>query len=184
MNVLEGVQYRNVKGSPNAWLAPVYEDWQDVPEGMVKFPGKTEFRMKPKNAYILHTKKNNMNVDLSHTTLDKAISELKSYVNEGKSVTIERVETTPDIFVEMTNRNVQFNASGGDWQYFRDYRFSGYSTEVVFRIRPDYYHVVNTIDHNISGQLKFDDIEKLAKAVDNRIRTDGLDFSVTKVKYV
>lgn len=184
-NILEGVQYRSVT-VPFADLTPskgmdIFDiikggGWTDVEDGRVVFPTKTEFRYKPEKIFQLHegttyrtfTDRNLLNMAIK----DRLDNEQTVQVSIGETASSKR--SNPKLQTFDGKAWVSVVISGAPCHF-------SYATK--FRIRPDYYHTVTTNDLLVTGTVTFHDIDELAKYVDNRIRTNGLDFSVKKVRY-
>lgn len=185
-NILEGVQYRTANLVHADRLPSKGFDifdlvrgagWTDIEAGQVSFPANTEFRMKPVKVFHLHEGAT-YRTFTDRASLDKAIAEK---LENEQTVQVSMGETTS---TKLSADNLQV-FDGKTWTSTQIGGHSvRYSYAAKFRIRPDYYHEVTTIDPLIRGSVSFHDIDELTKYVDNRIRTNGLDFSVKKVRYL
>lgn len=187
MTVLKGLQYRT-HTSP-AFSAQPYSGadmfdlvrgggWIDVPEGKNEFPIHTEFRMKPLTVYRVHENLKYVTYR-NKTSLMEAISKK---IDAGDNIQVSLVEeaTTKftDPLLQVYRQDKWTNISIGDKPVKLTYASK-------FRLRPDFYYTVSTINNPlITSHIDFEEADKLAEYVSNRIRTNGLDFSVRKVKYV
>lgn len=186
INILEGVQYRtntvshaNLTPSKGWDMFDLFQGggWEDVKPGEITFPANTQLRMKPELVYKTHGGATPGTFNNRATLLDEINKKLDK--KETVQVTVE----------EKTSSKVSDSLlqvfDGKSWKYVV---ISGNTTVFTyapkFRLRPDHYHRVMTLDGVIKGELEFYDTDELAKYVDNRIRTNGLNFSVTKVKYL
>lgn len=181
-NFLAGMQYADRKKPFPSWNdspSDVYYMWKDVTDPNIVFASGTRIRMKPEYDYHLVV---NDGGPMHFGHKDTLMTAVARHVLNGDTVKISSAPSTRSAKI----KNLQANTMdrNGDWQ---DYSLGAsplvVSRPMVFRIRPDHYHIVDSIDPINKGSLDFHDIEKLAKYVDNRIRTNGLDFSVRKVKY-
>lgn len=184
-NILESVQYRtntvsyaNVTPSKGWDMFDLFQGggWEDVPVGKTSFPTNTQFRMKPEMVYKLHE-------GASYRTFANRSSlmvEINKKLDAGDTVSVSSGEQTS---TKHSNPLLQV-FDGVKWA---SVNISGqpavFAYAANFRLRPDHYHKVVTQDSLVKGEIDFHDIDKLAAYVDKRLRTNGLDFSVKKVKY-
>lgn len=189
-NILEGIQYREPMLKFPHWnprdpysINDTYGDWQDIPEGLVTFGDKTQLRAKPTFSYDVSVESS-----VTYTTYkskDAAMSAIANLIATGERVSIVPSTKIADI-TNFQSRKLQYYISVPNAQWIDLAGLGSVLTlpgKVKFRVRPDYYHVVDSIDPVSRGSVSFHDVDELAKYVDNRIRTNGLDFSVKKVKY-
>ena len=185
-NILEGVQFREPNAKFPHWnrtdeyaRTETYGIWQDVPAGRVEFSAKTQFRSKP----VLSFRVTTQGSTTTHQDKDAAMSFVAQSIHNGYDVSIVCMPSpTPTIIGP--DRKLQCTDQKGAWHFVTISSTFTLDTNSTFRIRPDFYHTVDTHDPLIKGTVSFHDIEELAKYVDKRIRTDGVDFTVRKVKYV
>lgn len=179
--LLEGLQYR-ASTEHNQSFRDTGKDWLDIPEKMISFPAHTQFRIKPLTTYQVSVSLNTT----THTDIAVVHKVTANLLEQGQSYQVSVFDKTP----AWTRTNLQFrqpdSASKSEWQDATKLLGANplrmtYATE--FRQRPDHYHVVDTLDTVVRGSVVFHDIEELAAYVDKRIRTNGLDFKVSKVKY-
>lgn len=183
-NILEGVQFREPLIKFPHWnpkdpyvLNDTYGDWTNVPEGKVSFSKGIQLRCKPSVSYKVTI--------LSSTTIHKdknaAMSVVAQALESNKTAMISAVEGA--LLTIGPDRKLQYKTGTSKWQGITIASSFTVDATYTFRIRPDFYHIVDSTDPISRGSLDFHDIEDLAKYVDNRIRTNGMDFRVTKVKY-
>lgn len=188
-NHFKDVEYRELVGAPG-WAPPVYKEWTPVPASIqnMRFASGTQFRMKPTVSYAVEfnaTKEvaGYSTYDVKQNAVDFVATLLE---NSTDPISVKRVEISKDFHTELFNRNVQFRILGTatKWQSISGFQTEGYNGELSLRVRPDYYYRVSTIDNLVVGHVEFDDVERVAEYVNNRIRTEGLDFQVRKIRYV
>jgi len=181
MTVLKGLQFRTNTapyGGSDMFALVRGGGWVDVPEGKNSFHANTEFRMKPLTEYRLHE-------NLTYKTIRNKTSlmeEISKKIDAGDNIQVSQVEVATTKFTDpllQVKKNDQWvNISIGD----KPVKLIYAST---FRLRPDFYYQVTTIGNAlVTGSVEFEDADKLAEYVNNRIRTNGMDFSVRKVRYV
>lgn len=182
-NPFKGMQYADRRKNFPSWNdkdSDVYYEWKDVEQADMVFATSTRIRMKPETVYHLHVAGNSQ-VFYNKDTLMSAVA---SHVVKDQEIRIvPGVSPLATISVPKLQMK-RYGVDSGDWTDIKvgsSPIVLNYAT--VFRIRPDYYHVVDSIDPINRGSVAFYDIDKLANYVNNRIRTNGLDFSVKKVKY-
>lgn len=180
---LTGVQYRTLKAQfpSTVWRQDLdYEDWQDVDNMNQVYSTGTQFRMKPKYKYEVTID----GVTRQHNDKDKAMSSVAEALSLGMKTAINRLDETPDLIEFLFNKNVQWSAVGSDrWQSATYLSTAGLPNRTQLRIRPDNFFGVK---HNVLNgtEITFDSVDKLAKYVDNQIRTGSTDFTVRSIKYV
>jgi hypothetical protein len=186
-NILAGVQFCAPHAKFPHWnpqdpyvLNDTYSDWQDVPAGTVSFSKGTKLRAKPSPSYEVFLSDGTSS---KFRTKDSAMSEVARALEIGRTA---KIVTVNDRINSMgTERKLQYKTPSMDgWSNFSVSSPFTLQTSYTFRIRPDHYHRVTTISGNTAADIEFFDIDALTKYVDNRIRTNGLDFKVIKVKYV
>lgn len=182
-NPLKGLQYRTYK--PNQFVTYLdgednYEEWKDVENLNEAFPSGTQLRIKPE--YVYRVEDDTFVRDF--TDKDKAMSYLAGLVEGGKAPAIRRDEKSTNLEDFLMSRHVQFSIGNGKWQpltYMNAHRFSN---RTFLRIRPDEYFVVSASSGISKAELRFEDVESLAKYLNDKVRTGMYNFSVRSVKYV
>ena len=190
-NFLKDVEYRYLSKGGYSVAGNGFTEWEPVNRIDRVFPEGTVFRVTPYTEYEISTDEG---VQEKFRNKDKALSSVARLVTDGHEVTIQGNVYVPDVKLRLVENKVEFrtrstNKAGtvvthGDWYNF--YTFSleyGYAQEIELRQRPDFQYKVTTIDDVISGEVSFDDVDKLTQYLDNRIRTNGMDFSVRRVPY-
>lgn len=185
-NFLAGAEYRFPRNGGIAFN-PQWTEWMAIEYPTQVFPEATQFRMKPVIKYAVASESTSTVFDFE----DDALNEVAEQIRLQKQVTLTKREVTGNFKETFSGKNLQFRnllgeLSPASWQDFSNFNPAGfgYAWNVEFRIRPDYQYEVNTLDGPVSGKQQFDDLEEVIKYVDNRLRTNGLDFSVKKVKNV
>lgn len=186
-NPFDGVQFReHSKGDKISWSSepPTFAtEWADVGDRR-EFAKGTEFRMTPRTHYQVSLPQTKAAV---YTTKKDVMTAIAIALEAGQFIEVTPIPVETDLGATMAARRIQYIVSDdrvvSSWQGFRALA-SVTLSPITLRVRPDHYHRVVTRDGLISGEVDFDDIERLAKYVDNRIRTNGLDFSVTRMAYV
>jgi hypothetical protein len=188
-DVMKNIQYRSPKEKVAGWQIPTYGDWTpfEVTENYKEytFPSHTQFRLKPVIKFEVHLPDGSVG---TFGDKDNAMFRVAELIDEGCKVTVQRVECSRlrPIQQELEGKNVQWRTAD-KWHPITTFNAQGYEFPVRLRVRPDYYHTVRTINTlgsmPVTSFIDFTDIEDLAKYVDNRIRTNGFDFSVVKVNY-
>lgn len=187
-NILEGVQFREPNPKFPHWnttdeyaRTETYGIWQDVPEGRVQFSAKTQLRSKPTFNYKVTA--NGKSTTFNHK--DEAMSAVAQNIFNGYETIIHPIESVYPKIIGADRKLQHRNNTGGTWIDVTIGTPFTCTAALTFRIRPDFYHVVDSAESpRIMGSVKFHDVDELAKYVDNRIRTEGVDFTVRKVKYV
>jgi hypothetical protein len=186
-NILAGLQVATQKPSMHGTYVPTWSAFSPAASGVVKFSGPTRFIADSVITFEVTYYHDNISNTDTFSSKDKAFDFMGNKLEDGYSVSCRKRELTPAIDDVIKGRKLQYRVLSGvfnnNWndltRMSNELTFNG---GVEFRIRPDYFHVVTTISIT-SGSITFEDIEDLAKYVDKRIRTNGLDFYVRKVKY-
>lgn len=182
-NPLAGLQYRTYKA--NQFVTYIdgdgnYEEWKDVENLNDYFPSGTQLRIKPE--YVYQVADDTFVKDF--TDKDKAMSYLAGLVEGGKAPTIRRDEKSTNLADFLESKRVQFSTGNGKWQPFTYMNAHRFSNRALLRIRPDEYFVVTVVNGISKSELQFEDVESLAKYLNDKVRTGMYNFSVRSVKYV
>lgn len=182
---LEGVQFRARKATFPTYKEDEYEDWSNVPvTGTTSkiFATGTQFRMAPVIQYQV--------IDEAHKITDGFLSKtdamalVSKLIDAGQPATIKSIDKTPDLIQHLFNRNVQFSVAGTyTWRAMTYFNPSSVEGRISFRVRPDHHFQVAFTNPLQSAVIDFDDVEKLAQYVDNKIRTGHYDFNVRAISY-
>lgn len=186
-NILRGIQYRERVTTFPDWrnnASLQYGNWQDVGEDVRNFSSYTEFRIKPTLYY-------SMSIDAGsakrYETLDSVMVDARKALEQGRTVDIDPVEKSdPKTFTNhiQVNRVGIRHTSENVWQTVDWTKRVSYDTPIEFRVRPDYYYTVRHTDLAATQSLlTFDDADRLAKYVDNQIRTGNTGLQIGKVRY-
>lgn len=173
----KGFQYRE-STEKNQSFKDTGEDWLDIPERMTSFPAHTQIRMKPVTTYSISSGLNTIKL----TDEEIAKITVRNLITNRTPFSVSIADSPPKFTLEHLQYR-QKDAANPEWRPTSIGMPVRYTYATEFRIRPDHYHVVNTLDSVVKGSVAFHDIEDLAAYVDNRLRTNGLDFEVKKVKY-
>lgn len=180
-NPLPDLQYRIYRSQFATYLDDNYEDWQDVTDLNYVYPTGTQLRVKPVVTYDV---KDDLLVK-PFSDRDQAINYMTGLVESGKTVSIKRVDKSKDLGKFLSDKKVQWCTPGTDrWQAMSYLNYSRFPNRVQLRIRPDEYFVVTVSNGMAQSDIHFEDVESLAKYLDNKVRTGMYNFSVKAVKYV
>jgi len=188
-NILAGLQFSTkMPGMPDflGRKTDTWSNWVDTDGKVTSYPANTKFRVKPSFGYTVSSQKGIAAIQDSFDFNDKdaMMKHVATKLDGGFRISISPTPHEQSITAVVAGRNIQYRLGKDNWT-----TLYGIATELVFsgplkfRIRPDFYHVVDSLDPVSKGSISFHDIDDLAKYVDDRIRTNGLDFSIKKVWY-
>lgn len=172
-NFLKGVQYREQLTELPSWrVEQRYGPWMDITDPNQVFTTGTQFRPKPKFKYKVTIGV----VYYGDLTLDAAMAKVAGAAKEGLSATLQAgdIVTTTSI----RGRKIQYRllGSANKWETMENL-VSGvrFSHAVKFRVRPDFYFLVNAIH--------CDDEEDLKAVISTQLAAGEFNFTVKKVMY-
>lgn len=185
-NAFEGIQFRSRRNTFVSFNEDPYEDWQDMPIFWATkvFPSGTQIRVTPVVQFEVLAHGFGENFTEIFMTKTKAIERASKMLSDGKNVSIKVVDKTPDITTQLFNRNVQFCAVGTEvWRSINYINLDNITGPITFRVRPDHHFQVVFSNPLQNATIDFDDVDRLAKYVESKIRTGTYNFTVKAIKY-
>jgi len=185
-NAFEGIQFRSRRNTFVAFNEEPYEDWQDMPLFWTTtvFSSGTQFRVTPVDQFEILASGSGENFTERFMTKTKAMERASKMLSDGQNVSIKVVDKTPDITTRLFNSNVQFCAVGTEvWRSINYINLANITGPVTFRVRPDHHFQVVFSNPLQNATIDFDDVNRLAKYVESKIRTGTYDFTVKAIKY-
>lgn len=182
-NLLEGLQFAELKSTLSAWNEDNYTDWQDITD-QVTFHTGTKFRVKPVYEYAVLS--NGVLMGKSPSK-NQGMAVVARLLDENKHAEIFKHErTAATVTTFLSENSIQFKHDGADRWTHPQYFSSGavLNSRIHFRKMPDCYWSVAIKTGIAQSTLTFDDVEELDKYISKQLRTSDSSISIARVAYV